>query len=225
MTKLPRKSGTAIAAIESEDDVRLGIRALRRKCGVMRRVHDATGMPPLRRNRAGFSGLARIIVGQQLSVASASAIWARCEQVIKPMSAKTIAGLDDEALRSAGLSRPKVRPMRAVSTAVLNGEQQISRLGSHSDADIHAAMTAVPGIGPWTADIFLLACLGRPDAFAAGDLALQVAAQHAFELDQRPSTAELLELAETWRPWRGVSARLLWSYYRVVKNRNSGMPL
>ena len=127
-------------------------------------------------------------------------LWARCEQVIKPMSAKTIASLDDEALRSAGLSRPKIRTMRSVSTAVLNGNLRISRLGSQSDADIHAAMTAVPGIGPWTADIFLLACLGRPDAFAAGDLALQVAAQHAFELDQRP------ERHRTARTCRNVAA-------------------
>jgi DNA-3-methyladenine glycosylase II len=77
----------------------------------------------------------------------------------------------------------------------------------------------VSGIGPWTADIYLMACIGHADAFAAGDLALQEAARHAFGLDSRPSTAELVELAEAWRPWRGIAARVLWSYYRAVKLR------
>jgi DNA-3-methyladenine glycosylase II len=101
----------------------------------------------------------------------------------------------------------------------------LSAVDVERDAEFHAALTAVSGIGPWTADIFLLACLGRPDAFPTGDLALQVAAQHAFELDRHPTAAELLDLAEDWRPWRSVSARLLWAYYQVVKDTKSGMPV
>ncbi len=219
--RTPRQPNT----IDCEADILKGIRSLRRRCEVMRKVHDATGLPPLRRREPGFEGLARIIVGQQLSVASAAAIWSRCETTIAPMRAETVAELDDEALRGAGLSRPKIRTLRAISDAVIHHGLELQALTRLSDEEVHTALTAVPGIGPWTADIFLLACLGRPDAFAAGDLALQIAAQYAFELDDRPNAKELLERAETWRPWRSVSARLLWSYYKVVKDRNSGMPV
>lgn len=209
--------------IETEDDIRAGIRTLRRRCEVMRRVHDATGMPPLRRRPAGLEGLARIIIGQQLSVASAGAIWARFEALVSPLDAARLLGTSDAELRSIGLSGGKIRTLRAVSSAMENG-LDLARLDAAADEDVHAALTAVSGIGPWSADIFLLFCLGRPDAFAAGDLALQVAAQHAFGLAERPDARALLELAERWRPWRAVAARLLWSYYRVVKAR-SGAPV
>lgn len=224
-TKTTRLRQLPVAVISSDDDLRKGIRALRRKCHIMRKVHDATGLPPLRRRAAGFEGLARIIVGQQVSVASAAAIWSRCESVIRPMAPATVTGLTDEELRGAGLSRPKIRTLRAVADAVINGSLELSAVDVARDAEFHAALTAVSGIGPWTADIFLLACLGRPDAFPTGDLALQVAAQHAFELDRHPTAAELLDLAEDWRPWRSVSARLLWAYYQVVKDTKSGMPV
>lgn len=219
------KSRPTVEVIETEADITKGIRALRRKCPVMRKVHDATGAPPLRRRPPGFSGLVRIIVGQQVSVASAAAIWTRCETVIKPMQARTIAALDDDALRSAGLSRPKIRTLRAVSDAVIAKRLSLRPSQNQPDDEIHAALTAVSGIGPWTADLYLLACLGRPDTFAAGDLALQVSAQHAFELDERPTAEELLALAEAWRPWRAVAARLLWSYYQIVKDQKSGIPV
>ncbi len=141
------------------------------------------------------------------------------------MDARTVARLSDEQLREAGLSRPKIRTLRATADAVLHDGLELEAIGAAGDEDVHAALVGIPGIGPWTADLFLLACLGRPDAFAAGDLALQIAAQHAFELDDRPSADALLALAEPWRPWRSVSARLLWSYYRVVKDLKSGMPV
>jgi DNA-3-methyladenine glycosylase II len=101
----------------------------------------------------------------------------------------------------------------------------LSRLDGLTDDEVHATLTQVSGIGPWTADVFLLFCLGRPDAFAAGDLALQAAAQLALDLDKRPKAHELLDIAERWRPWRGVAARLLWAYYRVAKSKSSGIPL
>jgi len=211
-------------SIETEEDILKGVRSLRRRCPVMRRVLKATGTPPLRRRPPGFEGLARIIVGQQVSVASANAIWGRCVETIAPLEAKTIAALDDDTLRSAGLSRPKVRTLRAIAAVVLEHGLDLKDFGDANDAQIHETLCAVKGIGPWTADIYLMFCLGRPDAFAAGDLALQVAAEHAFELDHRPAPSELLELAEAWRPWRGVSARLLWAYHKVVKDR-AGQPI
>jgi len=227
MPKLRTANGSAYVAsgiIETPDDIRAGMRALRRKCPHLRRVHEITGDPPLRRRPAGFEGLARIIVGQQLSTASASAIWSRLAAAVHPFGADALLAASDETLRGAGLSAPKIRTLRNAARAVADGELVIEDLTDHSDEAIHEQLTRVPGIGPWTADIFIMFCLGRRDAFAAGDLALQVAAQGALALERRPNPVELLELAERWRPWRGVAARLLWAYYPVLKKR-SGAPL
>jgi DNA-3-methyladenine glycosylase II len=221
---MARARAIGYRCIETEDDIRAGIRSLRRRCTIMRRVYEQAGEPPLRRREAGFEGLARIVVAQQVSVASATAIWARFETVVAPLSAERLLLASDADLRGAGLSRPKIRTLRAVSQAVADG-LDLTRLNGVHDAEVHAALTAISGIGPWTADIFLLFCLGRADAFAAGDLALQIAAQHAFELDERPDQRRLVELAERWRPWRGVAARLLWTYYRTVKAAKSGLPV
>lgn len=205
--------------IVADDDVRAGIRALRRRCEAIRRMHDLAGDPPLRRREAGFEGLVRIVVAQQVSVASANAIWTRFATLVEPMSAASVLALSDDELRAAGLSRPKIRTLRAISNAVATGELRFDVFDDADEAEVHAALTRVSGIGPWTADVFLLFCLGRADAFAAGDLALQEAARIAFALDKRPNSSELLEIAERWRPWRGVAARMLWAYYKAAKDR------
>lgn len=215
MRKLRTKS--AAGFIDSDRDVAAGIKALRRACPVMRRAHDIAGDPPLRRRPAGFEGLARIIVGQQLSVASAAAIWGRLADRLSPVSADAVLAASDDDLRAAGLSAAKIRTLRGVASAVSTGAVDLVRLDRAEDAAVHEALCAVKGIGPWTADIYIMFCLGRADAFAAGDLALQVAAAHAAGLDARLSAAELLVMAERWRPWRGVAARLLWAYYPHMK--------
>lgn len=228
MAKLRNSSSRADAGggiIDTDEDIRAGMRALRRKCPHLRRVHDITGDPPLRRRPAGFEGLARIVVGQQLSTASAAAIWSRLEIAISPLSPEALLSANDEVLRSAGLSMPKMRTLRNVARAAAEGELAIETLAALPDEAIHEQLTRISGIGPWTADIFIMFCLGRRDAFAAGDLALQVAAEGAMSLGNRPSSAELLELAERWRPWRGVAARLLWAYHPILKDRRSGAPL
>lgn len=204
--------------IETDADLRAGVRALKRKCPHLRRVHERTGDPPLRRHVSGFEGLARIIVGQQLSIASAEAIWGRVVQAVRPMTPRALQALGDEELRRAGLSRGKVRTLRAASTAIVEG-LDLEQLAQAPEDAVHAALTAVPGIGPWSADIFLLFCLGRADAFAAGDLALQTAAMSALNLEERPSSDELLSIAERWRPWRGVAAHLLWADYKLAATR------
>ena len=181
-------------------------------------LHDLAGAPPLRRRAGGFEGLARIIVGQQLSVASAAAIWARTEKLVQPFTPARLLALSDAELASAGLSGPKIRTLRAIAQACVAG-LDLDALAAASDAEVHDALTSVNGIGPWTADIYLMFCLGRADAWAPGDLALQIAAQQAFGLKQRPDKDELLEIAERWRPWRGVAARLLWAYYAVAKDK------
>jgi DNA-3-methyladenine glycosylase II len=210
--------------IATDSDVRDGVRALRRKCAIMRRVHDLAGDPPLRRRPAGFEGLARIIVGQQLSVASATAIWGRTSAACTPFEPKVLLALDDKHLAGAGLSRPKIRTLRAIAAACSDG-LDLTRLEHATEEEIHAALTEVTGIGPWTADVFILFCLGRADGWASGDLALQIAAQRAFELAERPGKEEMLEIAERWRPWRGVAARLLWAYYAALKQQRTAVPV
>ncbi|AOG04822.1 DNA-3-methyladenine glycosylase family protein [Bosea sp. RAC05] len=178
-----------------------------------------TGIPPLRRREGGFPGLAAIIVSQQLSVASARAVWARVESVLSPLTPDRILAADDEAMRLSGLTRPKQRAMRAVAAAIAEGRLRFDRLEDATAEEVHRHLTAVPGIGPWTADIYLLFCLGHRDGFAPGDLAIQEAARVAFGLPARPVAAALEALAEPWRPWRGVAARLLWAEYAVLKSR------
>jgi DNA-3-methyladenine glycosylase II len=210
--------------IDSEGDIRAGVRALRRKCAVMRRVHDAAGDPPLRRRPAGFEGLARIIVGQQVSVASATAIWTRTAAVCQPFEPCKLLSTSDRRLSNAGLSRAKIRTLRAIAAACNDGLDLEGLIDSSDDA-IHTALTGVCGIGPWTADVYIMFCIGRADAWAPGDLALQVATQRALGLDRRPDAGELLRIAERWRPWRGVAARLLWAYYARVRSRPNAVPV
>jgi DNA-3-methyladenine glycosylase II len=215
----------AARIIETEDDIRVGVQALRRKCAHLRRAHDTAGDPPLRRRSPGFEGLARIIVGQQLSVASANAIWARFEKFVTPMQSGRLIQRSNEGLRGVGLSWSKINTLRAIATAETEDGLDFGALEHVADDEVHARLTKVSGIGPWTADIYLMFCLGRADAFAPGDLALQVAAQLAMNLEQRPGANELAAIAERWRPWRSVAARLLWSYYRVTKATKSGVPV
>lgn len=222
---MARKAMKVYAIIEDERDLRRGVRYLCKTCEHMHRVYQAAGEPPLRRREAGFEGLARIVVGQQLSVASASAIWERTFAAVQPFTAEKFSRRRDATYQAAGLSRAKIRTLRGIAKAISTSEIDLAGLGHLPEDEVHEALTALPGVGPWTADVFLMFCLGRADAWAAGDLALQVAAQHAMVLDERPSVPELAELAERWRPWRGVAARLLWTYYRVLQDNKSGAPL
>ncbi len=197
--------------IETIADIRAGAAALRKVCPSMRRLHDLVGDPPLRRNAAGFVGLAQVVVGQQLSIASAAAIWKRVVVAVDPFDAPTLLAQSDETLRAAGLSQGKVRTLRAAAEAIRSGALRLDE--PMPDEMLREALLAITGIGPWTADIYTMFCLGHADGFAPGDLALQIAAQRAFDLDRRPAAQELVEIAERWRPWRGVAARLLWAFY------------
>jgi DNA-3-methyladenine glycosylase II len=177
------------------------------------------GRPPLRLMEPGFAGMVSIIVSQQVSVASASAIFKRIEANLSPLSARRMLEADDAALRACGLSQPKMRALRALAQAVEHEGLDLAGLGELAAETAHQALIAVKGVGPWTADIFLLFCLGHPDAFPSGDLALQEAARLALALKKRPDARRLEAIAERWRPVRGVAARLLWAYYRVAKSR------
>ena len=175
---------------------------------------DAVGQLPLRRREGGFAALFDAIVSQQVSVASASAIWARLEAEGLTNGA-AVAAATDEALRGCGLSRQKIRYGRALAQAGIAFDD----LPLMPNDAVIATLVAVPGIGRWTAEIYAMFSLGRADVFAPGDLALQEAAKVLFGLDQRPSERQLRAMAEDWSPWRAVAARLLWAYYRVAKSR------
>ena len=138
-------------------------------------------------------------------------------------SAKNLITEDD--LRGLGLSRPKVRTLRALAEAIVAGAIDLDDLAAHPDATIREKLVALHGIGPWTADIFLMFNLGRADAFASGDLALQEAARMGLDLDARPDAQALEQIAERWRPWRAVAALMLWNYYRVAKQTKGGAPV
>jgi len=173
-----------------------------------------TGPLPLRRRPEGFAALLSAIVSQQVSVASANAIWARLEAAGLTDRA-AMAAADDEALRAAGLSRQKARYGRALAQSALD----FDALRHLPDSEVVAHLVAVPGIGVWTAEIYAMFALGRADVFAPGDLALQEAARMLFRLEARPTEKALRAMAEAWSPWRSVAARILWAYYRVAKER------
>ena len=178
------------------------------------RALPLVGDLPLRREADGFAALLRAIVGQQVSVASARAIWGRLEG-LGLTEAAVMAAASDEDLRAAGLSRQKARYGRALAQADID----FNALRGVPDADVVKTLVAVPGIGVWTAEIYAMFALGRADVFAPGDLALQEAARMLFGLETRPSDKALRQMAEAWSPWRSVAARILWAYYRVAKDR------
>jgi DNA-3-methyladenine glycosylase II len=182
-------------------------------------VLSLAGRPPLRRRDGGFAGLVSIVVSQQLSVASAAAILGRLTAALDPLDHSAMLRARTDKLRRAGLSGPKIRTLKAIAKAIDKGELDLPSLCHKTADEAHVALTAVHGIGPWTADIYLLACLGHADAWPAGDLALQEAAKLLLALKTRPTTKDMAPLAESWRPWRGVAARMLWTYYRVAKRR------
>ncbi len=172
------------------------------------------GPLPLRRQPDGFAALLDAIVGQQVSVASADAIWRRMEAAGLTDRA-TLAMASDEACRAVGLSRQKARYGRALADSAID----FDALRGLPDAQVVEVLTDVPGIGMWTAEIYAMFALGRADVFAPGDLALQEAARVLFDLPDRPKERAMRLMAEAWSPWRSVAATLLWAYYRVAKSR------
>jgi len=185
----------------------------------LRAVYERLGPPPSRRESPGFASLIRILTAQQVSLASASAIWSRLNQVLE-VTPRAIAAASDDDFRAAGFSRPKVRYARALADHVLSGRLDLERLHEEPDDLVRDALTSVPGIGRWTADIYLLFCLGRLDTWPGGDLAIQEALRDVKRLEARPNEKQTRILAENWQPYRGAAAQLLWQHYRHLKFGN-----
>ncbi len=183
------------------------------------RAVEEAGPVGFKMREAGFASLLKIIVEQQLSTASAWAIWGRLVEPVDDPTPDYVLSLSDAKLRKVGLSAPKMRYCRALADDVACGRLDLSRLARLPDAQALEALQSVCGIGRWTAEIYLLFCLGRPDVWPAGDIAVQSALQTVRGLKQRPDPAKMDNLAEGWRPLRGVAALILWNYYRHVKKR------
>ena len=206
--------------LHTESDLQAGLAQLILADPRLAPVAEKAGAFSLRRREAGFAGLCAIVCGQQLSTASAAAIRNRLFAAFDPFHHNTVRRARADKLKRLGLSAPKIKSIREIGNAVANGRIDLNAVGN-MDADVaHAALTALHGVGPWTADIYLLFCLGHADAFPSGDLAVQESARIAFGLRRRPDAKALTKMAEAWRPWRGVAAHLLWAYYHAVKKRD-----
>lgn len=206
--------------IDTEADIEAGLSALLAADPRLEPVAAMAGRLPLRRRPGGFAGLAGIVVSQQLSTASANAIWGRLAAAYDPFTPQALIRARAVRLAGLGLSAPKIRALKEIAKAIAGGRLDCDALADLPADAAHAALCAIHGLGPWSADIYLLACLGHPDAWPAGDLALQEAARLVLALSARPTLKETIALANPWRPWRGIAARLLWAYYRAVKQRD-----
>ncbi|MEM7522305.1 MAG: DNA-3-methyladenine glycosylase 2 family protein [Pseudomonadota bacterium] len=200
--------------VETEADVAEGAAYLAGACPRMAHALQIIGDPPLRRRADGFSALLQAIVSQQVSVAAARGIWARVEAAGLSRE-DAVDAADEDALRAVGLSRPKARYAKALADARLD----YAALRSSPEDEAIETLTAVKGVGVWTAEIYLMFAVGRADVFAPGDLALRIAAEALYETPERPSEPALREMSEAWRPWRSVAARILFTYYHHLKGR------
>jgi DNA-3-methyladenine glycosylase II len=200
-------------------DARAGLAALCAADPDLGRIEPAAGPLPWRTRPPGFPGLLQAIVGQQISNQAAAAIWRRLRALPGALDPATLLDLPDEALRGVGLSRPKVAHAKSLAGAFRDGVLAEAALGAMDDASAVAAIGAVRGLGPWTAEIYLLFALGRPDVFPAGDLALAAACADLKRLPARPKPAALRAIAARWQPYRALAARLLWHHWRHVTGR------
>ncbi len=182
-------------------------------------IEAAAGPLPWRRRTPGFPGLLQAIMGQQISNQAAAAIWRRLAALPGALTPAGLLALDEETLRGAGLSRPKVSHARSLATAYAEGVLDDARIAAMADDAAIAAICAVRGLGPWTAEVYLLFALERQDVFPAGDIALAGALAHRRGLAERPPTAELRQISTAWTPYRSLAARLLWHHWRFLTGR------
>ena len=187
-------------------------------------VRDFSGPVPPRTHPSGFAGIAKVITGQQVSVASASAIWSRFAQLPGALDPITYLALSEEEVRGVGFSGSKFRTVRAIAEAMIAGQLDFDHLETLPVEDAVRYLVAHKGIGPWTAEVYLMFCAGHPDIFPAHDVALQTAVGHALAIEPRPDAKSLYRIAESWTPWRGVAARLFWAYYRELRGRDAAPP-
>jgi len=203
--------------IASQSDIEEGTRYLVKICPQIKLMRQQCGTIPLRLSTPDFEGLAAIIVSQQVSKASATAIFGRLRDHINPLTPHGFLTAGEDIWIAAGLSRPKQRTLAAISTAVLEDGLDLDGLCDAAPENAMEQLIAIKGIGPWTAEVYLMFCAGHRDIFPAGDLALQEAIRLGFAMDERPDGKSTRAIAERWTPWRSVAARILWDYYGTIK--------
>lgn len=207
--------------IAGPEDIAEGLAALVALDPRLAVVVEHAGEVPLRLDQPGFASLVSIVVSQQVSRASADAIMGRLVGLVEPLEARGVLAGGVDVLRSAGLSRPKQKTVLALAEAVVDGQIDLDHMTRIGGDEAMARLTSLHGIGPWTAEVYLLFCAGHPDIFPAHDVALQSAVGRALGIEPRPSAKALYALAESWAPWRGVAARLFWAYYRQMRGRDA----
>ncbi len=199
--------------IRTAEDVEYGVAELCRIDPRLRVLHSTVGRLPLRLMEPGFAGLAQIIVSQMVSRASAEAIWRRLVAATGDPTARSYLSLDPGVVDGLGLSRAKAETLRGVAEAIAAGELNLASFDGREAEDVVGVLTSYRGIGPWTAEVYLMFCCGHPDVFPAGDVALRTAVGKALGHAERPPPSAVASIAEAWRPWRSVAARLFWAYY------------
>ena len=211
--------------IQCLKDVEDGLADLLNQSPALKLIADIAGSLPLRLQAPGFAGLSRIIIGQQVSRASAEAIHGRFVQLLESQSPQAFLEAGEEAWIAIGLSRAKQSTLAGLSHAIIDQSLLIDNLASMPADEAIAQLTTLKGIGPWTAEVYLLFCAGHRDIFPAGDLALQEGLRIGFNLPQRPNEKETRQIAAEWSPYKGIAARLFWAYYSAVKEKRDALPV
>ncbi len=209
-----------ISIIRNDADIETGLSQLLQLDPRLIPIAEIAGPLPLRLAAPGFSGLASIIVSQMVSRASADAIWRRIEAA-GPVTAQAYAGLDPEIIATFGLSRAKASTLLKLSEAVLSGAIDLDTICTIDGEAALRQLVLLPGIGPWTAEVYLMFCAGHADIFPGGDVALQTSVGRAFAMEARPTAKALAEIARSWVPYRSIAARLFWAYYAATMRREA----
>ncbi len=197
----------------TEDNFAEGLNFLISRDPDLAEIFQTLGTPPLWVREPGFSTLIQIILEQQVSLASAKAVYTRLQAAISPITPELFLQLDDVQIKQIGFSRQKTLYARTLAQSIIAGQLDLSSLSTMDDEEIRTVLKKLKGIGDWTVDIYLMMALRRPDSLPKGDLGLILAIQKVKRLEHRPSSAEIQAIAEIWRPWRAVATRLLWHYY------------
>lgn len=218
------KKPVPVATLDVTDPAQLAraVKHLAKQCEIMKAAHKRVGVPEWRVRPSGYAGLARAIAFQQLSTKAAGTIWSRVEVLVGKVTPRSILEADIDALRACGLSRPKISHLRSIATAIEDGSLSFRRLASASDDDARAELVAVKGIGPWTADVYLMFALGRWDVFPHADIGLSEAYRMISGERKRHPPKKFLKTGERWRPYRGVAAHMLWSYINAARAQQTG---
>lgn len=222
---MPKQTATiAVATLDVTDRAQLSkaVKHLAKQCEVIKAAHAYVGVPDWRVRPGGYAGLARIIAYQQLSTKAAATIWGRVETLLGKITPTSVLAADIDALRACGMSRPKISHIRSIATAIEDGSLNLKRIAQASDADAQAELVAVKGIGPWTADVYLMFALGRWDVFPHADIGLSEAYRMISGERKRHPPKKFMKTGERWRPYRGVAAHMLWAYINAARDAQRG---